>query len=157
MELLFFVTQANPWGEKIMADENKEKLREGWYWGWDGKDFFVNDGAFPTPSAVVDFVNTIPFQGAEKPAQIYLVYGEEIALKIADYLYDIVERVNEELFDMRDEGGDGPFYCSRDEEMSLDKILKAAADKWQKDNDIRPVYVKYRKDTIQTVPLEAAE
>ena len=140
-----------------MADENKKKLREGWYWGWDGKDFFVNDGAFPTPSAVVDFVNTIPFQGAEKPAQIYLVYGEEIALKIADYLYDIVERVNEELFDMCDEGGDGPFYCSRDAEMSLDKMLKAAADKWQKDNDIRPVYVKYRKDTIQTVPLEAAE
>lgn len=140
-----------------MTNTNKEALREGWYWGWDGKDFFVNDGAFPAPSAVVDFVNTIPFQGAEKPAQIYLVYGEEIDLKIADYLYDIVECVNEDLPDMQDECGDGPFYCSFDEKISLDKILKAAANKWQKDNDIRPVYVRFRKDTIQTIPLEPAK
>lgn len=140
-----------------MTNNNKEVLREGWYWGWDGKDFFVNDGAFPSRGAVADFVNAKSFKGKEKPAQIYLVYGEEIDLKISDYLYDIVERVNEELFDMCDEGGDGPFYCSRDAEMSLDKMLKAAADKWQKDNDIRPVYVKYRKDTIQTIPLEPAK
>ncbi|WP_278970746.1 hypothetical protein [Bartonella apis] len=140
-----------------MTNKNNEELREGWYWSWNGRDFFVNDGAFPTRGAVADFVNAKSFKGKEKPAQIYLVYGKEIDLKIADYISNIVERVNEDLPDMQDVCGDGPFYCSFDEKISLDKMVKEAADRWQIYNGIRPVYVRFRKDTIQTIPLEPAK
>lgn len=140
-----------------MTNKNKETLREGWYWSWNGRDFFVNDGAFPTRGAVADFVNAKSFKGKEKPAKIYLVYGKEVDLKIADYISNIVVRVNEDLLDMQDECGDGPFYCSFDEKISLDKMVKEAADRWQIYNGIRPVYVRFRKDTIQAIPLEPAK
>ena len=138
-----------------MTNNNKEALREGWYLSFDYENIEINEGAFETVEKALNYIKSKSFSGSK----IFLIYGERIEIKLADYLNDNVERVNEYL---RNElnfeaGEDGPFYCSDEDAQSLDAALKAAADKWQRDNDIRPVYVKYRKDTIQTIPLEPAK
>lgn len=155
MELLFFETQANRLGEKIMTEENKEKLREGWYLSFDYENIEISEGAFETVENALNYIKSKSFSGSK----IFLIYGERIELYIADYLNDNVERVNEYLRNEPDfeAGEDGPFYCSDEDARSLDAALKAAADKWQRERNIKASYIKFIDESTRRIPLLPAK
>lgn len=131
-----------------MTLENKEVLRDGWYWSRDGENFEINDGAFETVEKALNYLKSKSFSGS-KPSKIYLIYGERTELKIADYLNDNVERVNEHLLNELyfEAGEDGPFYCSDEDAQSLDAALRAAADEWQRERNIKAGGLEFREES----------
>lgn len=141
-----------------MTNNNKEVLRDGWYWSRDGENFEINEGAFETVEKALNYLKSKSFSGS-KPSKIYLIYGERTELKIADYLNDNVERVNEHLLNELyfEAGEDGPFYCSDEDAQSLDAALKAAADKWQRERNIKASYIKFIDESVRRIPLEPAK
>ena len=132
------------------TSKDKKVLREGWYWSLDGEVFEIADGAFKTPDDAVNFLNA---NKGFKKRSIYLMYGKEIDLKIADYLGNIVDLVNIQLDNDVGVNRFG-FRCSFNEEQSLDKAVKDIAEKWQKDNNIKVFYVKFTLDTKRKIQLE---
>lgn len=138
-----------------MSEENKKKLREGWYWGIDGEIIEINGAPFKTVEEALDCLKSqyfTEFTDIDKQ-QSYLIFGEEYALRIADYLDDNVERLNDDLYEFHDNGGEGPFYCSEGEAQSLDAALKAAADKWQREHNIKASYVNFREESKQMIEM----
>ncbi len=80
-----------------MTSLNKKKLREGWYWGIDGEIIEINGAPFKTVKEALDCLKSqyfTEFTDIDKQ-QSYLIFGEEYALRIADYLDDNVERLND--------------------------------------------------------------
>lgn len=65
-----------------MTLENKEVLRDGWYWSRDGENFEINEGAFETVEKALNYLKSKSFSGS-KPSKIYLIYGDRIELKLA--------------------------------------------------------------------------
>ena len=138
-----------------MTNTNKEALRDGWYLSFDYENIEINEGAFETVEKALNYIKSKSFSGSK----IFLIYGERIELNIADYLNDNVERVNEYL---RNElyfeaGEDGPFYCSDEDAQSLDAALKEAADKWQRERNIKASYIKFIDESVRRIPLEPAK
>lgn len=138
-----------------MTNTNKEALRDGWYLSFDYENIEINEGAFETVEKALNYIKSKSFSGSK----IFLIYGERIEIKLADYFDDTVERVNEYLLNDLDfeAGEDGPFYCSDEDAQSLDAALKAAADKWQRERNIKASYIKFIDESIRRIPLEPAK
>jgi len=141
-----------------MTLENKEELHDGWYWSRDGENIEINDGAFETVEKALNYIKSQSFSGS-KPAKIYLIYGEKIELKISTYFNDTIERVNEHLLNELyfEAGEDGPFYCSDEDAQSLDAALRAAADKWQRERNIKASCLEFREESIRRISLETED
>lgn len=138
-----------------MTNNNKEALRDGWYLSFDDENIERNEGAFETVEKALNYIKSKSFS----VSKIFLIYGERIELNIADYLNDNVERINEYLRNELDfeAGEDGPFYCSDEDAQSLDAALKAAADKWQRERNIKASYIKFIDESTRRIPLEPAK
>ena len=138
-----------------MTNNNKEALGDGWYLSFDSENIEINEGAFETVEKALNYIKSKSFSGSK----IFLIYGERIEIKLADYFDDTVERVNEYLLNDLDfeAGEDGPFYCSDEDAQSLDAALKAAADKWQRERNIKSSYIKFIDESIRRIQLEPAE
>lgn len=138
-----------------MTNNNKEALGDGWYLSFDSENIEINEGAFETVEKALNYIKSKSFSGSK----IFLIYGERIEIKLADYFDDTVERVNEYLLNDLDfeAGEDGPFYCSDEDAQSLDAALKAAADKWQRERNIKASYIKFIDESIRRIQLEPAE
>ena len=136
-----------------MTTENRRVIHQGgWYWSFDGENFETTKGAFRTPEEALDCAKERAANVTSKPTSIYLVFGEVERLRLADHIDGLIRQVNE---DFSEYYAEDPFDCSFVASEAFDNAVKEVADKWQKEYNVWPVFINFRDETMEEIPLEA--
>lgn len=133
-----------------MTDENENVIKSGWYWTeyreFEVRELYDSD-LFETPEEAVENAKSC----LSEETKICVVFYTEKEINISNYMNGMVGLINESLVEMQDEDGAGPFNCTDEEEESLDRALKKAADQWQKRHKRTFVFFEYDIETMKEI------